>query len=803
MRILGPIITSRTIGESFLQLNDTITFAKKNNFNKIILNEPHPKSWMRFISLCKNNNITPIILYKNYNTSYVINNTKDMIHAIQAYNNNNNKNLNLKKINMNISNIIYPHSLFKKIFKKEGYALSDSKELYKKLKYFENITPMYDLSKFEFSFPKLGNIETIKKLIEKKEISLNEKIRLDRELKVVEKMGVSNYILNVKKIVDISKNNNIIVGPGRGSAVGSLITNKLDITKINPLDFNLYFERFLNLNRKQLPDIDLDIEAEKRNELISLLQKYYGKNRVAFVRTLSKMKYKSSIKKAEELLGYKPKIVLKSPIRTKENFILFKNSSKKDHEFFKLAYFLEGTNQAESTHAAGIIISDKDLNKILPLEQKEIPIIEWPMDDLGELNIEKFDILSLDTLSFLKKLNYKENFEKNMDENMLKLFSKGLTKGIFQLDSFSGKKIVQKIKPKSFDELSITIALNRPGPLDSGMVDDYITSHSENYLKKYLPETKGIIVYQEQIMFLAKEIGKLNFEESDLLRSALSKKKKNDIEKLKTKFISNAIKKIGKNKAEELFKKIENFSQYSFNKSHSIAYSFILKWLLEQKFNNPEKFFFTYINHKGLDIDVINECKIMNITISTPDIKIPNGLYKKNNIILPMVFINGMSNKQISTLKNNSINSIEDFFNFSYNNNFSRNLIEQIIKSGSLDKINRNRRSLLRRMTEYKKGQIPQIEDLKSSVFGERSEEHKQVETSEEMIIEYEIESIKYPLSVINNDKLSRSLIDKYFNYYNNINFAGYAYMNYLFDNSAIIKNKYYYKKPKKIIKEI
>ncbi len=801
MKILGPVITSRTIGESFLQINDVITYAKKNNFDKIILNEPHPKSWMRFILLCKKNNITPIILYKNDNTSFLINNTNDMIKAIKAYNND--TKLNLKKLNMSILNFIYPHPIFKNIIKKEGYALSDSKEVHKKLIYFENIKPEYDLEMFMFSFPKLGGLNTIKKFIEKKEINLDEKIRIDRELKVIEKMNVSNYILNVKKIVDISKKHNIITGPGRGSAVGSLITNKLDITKINPLDFNLYFERFLNVNRKQLPDIDLDIESDRRNELINLLQKYYGENRVAFIRTLSKMKYKSSIKKAEELLGFKPKIKIKSPIRDKENFILFKNASKEDNTFYKLAYFLEGVDQAESTHAAGVIISDKDLNNILPLENKSIPIIEWPMEDLTELGIEKFDILSLDTLSFLKKLDFKENYEKHIDEIILKKFSKGLTKGIFQLDSYSGKKIVQKIKPKSFDELSISIALNRPGPLDSGMVDDYITSHSEGYLKKLLPETKGIIVYQEQIMFLAKELGELNFEESDILRRALSKKRIQDIEKLKSKFIQNATAKIGKVKAQNLFEKIENFSQYSFNKSHSVAYSYILKWLLEEKFKNPEKFFFNYILHKGLDLDVINECKLLNISINHPDIYIPRGHYQKNSIVLPMTFINGISNKHIKLIENNSIKSIDDFFYFSYNNNFSRNLIEQTIKSGSLDKLDSNRRSLLRKMTEYKKGQIPQIEDLKSSVFGERSEDHKEVKISDEMIIEYEFESIKYPLSIMNNEKLSNSLINKYFNYYDNIYFTGYAYSNYLFDNSAIIKNKFYYKKPKKIIKEI
>jgi DNA polymerase-3 subunit alpha len=193
----------------------------------------------------------------------------------------------------------------------------------------------------------------------------------------------------------------------------------------------------------------------------------------------------------------------------------------------------------------------------------------------------------------------------------------------------------------------------------------------------------------------------------------------------------------------------------------------------------------------------------LGIKILNPDIEFPQGNFDEKEIMLPMSFISGVSNKIILSFQNIKFKTIDDFFHFVYNNNFSRNLVEQIIKSGALDKIDKNRRNLLRKMTEYKKGQLPEIEDLKSSVFGEKSEKHKEVETNEEMIIEYEFESIKYPLSIINNEKLSTSLIKKYFDYYENISFDGYAYKNYLFDNSAIIKNKYFYKKPKKIIKEI
>lgn len=801
MKILGPIITSRTIGKSYLQLKDAISYAKKNNFQKIILNEPHPKSWIRFILLCKINDIEPIILLNSGKTSYLITDNVSMMKAIKAYNKN--EILDLKKIRMNTGNIIYPHRILKELIKKEGYVLADSKELTKKMKYFENIISNIDLNKFKISFPNLGGDEELENEIKKNKISLDEKRRLDHELKVIKQMQVPNYILNVKKIVDIAKENQIIIGPGRGSSVGSLVVFKLGINKINPLDFNLYFERFLNINRKQLPDIDLDIESERRNELIEKLQGFYGRYNVAFIRTLSTMKYKSSIKKAQELLGYKPNIKISMPIRNQENFKKIKNASKEDNVFFRVAYFFEGMEQAESTHAAGVIISKNSLIDYIPLEIKEIPIIEWTMEDLKEIGVEKFDILSLDTLTFLKKLDYKENYEKHIEPKLLKKFSYGLTKGIFQLDSYSGKNIVKKIKPKNFDEISISIALNRPGPLESGMVEDYVTSHSEDFLKKILPETKGVIVYQEQIMFLAKKLGNLNFEESDILRRALSKKKTEEISKLKGKFIFNASKQIGKKSALDLFEKIENFSQYSFNKSHSVAYSYILKWLLEEKFNNPSKFFFNYILHKGIDIDVINECNYLGITILNPDIQKPKGDFQEKYIIIPMTFINGVSQKQISIFDKESFHSIDDFFHFVYGNNFSRTLIENIIKSGALDKLNNNRRNLLRKMTAYKKGQLPEIEDLKNSVFGERSQEHKEVNTNEYLIIEYEFESIKYPLSIINNEKLSKSIIKKYFNRYENIYFNGYAYNNYLFDNSGIIKNNFYYKKPKKIIKEI
>ena len=802
LKILGPIVTSKTIGESYLQLRDLFPFAKKYGFNCLVLCEPHPKSWIRFIYLSQKYKIKPIILYEASNEKFLLQDNKDIQKAIRHYNKLTD-NLNLKKVDLNLPYIKYPVEGLRKICKDtESVSIKESYKYQKDLNFFSQINTFYNLNDYKIKEYQVKN-QSLYNFFNQKNLSLEEKRRLNFELKTIEKLHVENYILTVKKLVDTAKKYGISIGPGRGSAVGSFLVYLLGITKVNPLKYDLLFERFLNEYRHELPDIDIDVDAEKRNELIKNLEKEIGKNRLGFIRTYATMKIKSAFKNAEKLLGYKATLEITSPIRKKENVEKAKTFSEKDKIFYTTAYYLEGLEIAESTHAAGLIISDDNLPDFLPIDRKEFLIVEWEMEDLKVLGIEKFDVLALDTLSFLRKLHAKEVYDNLNDSKNYALLSKGLTKGIFQLDSQLGKTLAKKIKPKSFEELVLLLSINRPGPLESGMIDQYLENTSPEYLKKIFSETNGVLVYQEQIMKLSQILGEFTPEESDLLRKAISKKEKDRISTFKDKFIQKASKKIGKSEAEQLFLHMENFAQYAFNKSHAAAYAHITYWLMQEKFNNTSKFFLEYIKQKGLDIDIINEAKILGVEINLPDLRYPDGVNEKYMLTLPMYCIKGIGKNIAQIFKNETFNNLEEFFNFSILKNINRSLVELIVKSGALDYLDKNRKKVLRNSTDLLKGKSQQLEEIKNILFGEKQKtSNKTVETSLEDYASYETETIGLPLTLMKQEGLSNTLIKKYLNN-EKIFFSGYVYRNFLVDKSAIMLSQIYNRNLKKLRKNI
>ncbi|MDO7975674.1 hypothetical protein M5Z94_02005 [Oceanotoga teriensis] len=801
MNVLGPVKTSLTIGKSYIQMRDLIQISKKMKIETIILKEPHPKSWMGFIFLCKINNIRPIIIYEKNDKNYLLKNEKDIILAIRDYNNV--YSINLEPINLSIPEIIYPCYELKNFFDdKENYSIEDYKKNYSQLKEISKIDINYNIEKINVGIPYIGNFEDLKKELSKNNLDENEIKILKEELKVIKELNVSNYILNVKKIIDIAKKNKISVGPGRGSAVSSYLVYKLGITKINPLKYDLLFERFLNIFRKELPDIDIDIDSTQRNYLITLLEKYYGKYKIAQIRTYSTMKFKSVLKKLKDNFEYIP--YLKNPIRSSENYELYKKSDSKTKEILKIAYYFEGLETAESTHAAGIIISNKDLRGILPIDFKEFPIIEYQMEDLKKLNIEKFDILSLDTLNFLKMIQAKETFDELQNTYIYDGISKGLTKGIFQLESKLGRKVSLKIKPKKFEDLILLIAMNRPGPLESGMLDEYLDNSSPDFLKKIFPETNGVIVYQEQIMKLGQKIGGLDKNESDLLRKAVAKKDLHKLSPIKNKFIKNASQKIGEENSIRIFSKIEMFAQYAFAKSHASAYAHISYWIAEEKFKNPSKFVFNYIKLRGLNTDIINECSFLNTKIYNPSLKYPKGFYSQEYIFPPISCIKGIGKNIEELFSNYNIKNFEEFINICISKKITRNIIEILIRSGALDFININRKMFLRESTKLLRGELEELKEIESSVFGNTiTEDTKEIKTTIEDLIIYETETIGLPLSQNKLNNLSNELHKKYLSN-KTFNIIGYAYKNFIFDSSGIIYDKkIYHKVPTKIIKKI
>ncbi|GAB6188767.1 DNA polymerase III subunit alpha [Marinitoga arctica] len=760
MKILGPVVTSKSIGESYIQLRDLIPLAKKFHYDGIALLESHPKSWITFITLCNKYKLKPIILFEKDNKVFIPKNSKDLRSIIKLYNNINVTKLNYIDKKLILNKIVYPTKRFSELINdingdyiKKDYDIKNyvDKTLYN---YLSTINFDYNLSEFRIDIPKMGGFkklyETILPLISK--LPDNYVERLKNELEIIKKLDVSDYILSVKKVIDISKRVGSLLGPGRGSAVGSLVVYLLGITLIDPIKYNLYFERFLNVSRQELPDIDIDVESEKREIIIEELSKEFE---ISHIKTYVRMKSKSVFKKIKEILKSDYSKKFKKPIRSSENTHLFKNIETRD--YYILAFYLEGIEIAESVHAAGIILSNEKIKEKIPLDlSRKIPITLWEMNELKDIGIEKFDLLSLDTLSLLKKFDFKysrETFNNLNNKKVYDFISKGFTEGIFQLESKLAKNLAKNLKPKNFDELYILLALNRPGPLNSGMFDEYLEGSSKEYLKKLLPETKGVIIFQEQVMFLAQKLGGLTPHESDNFRKAIAKKNIDQIENLKNKFIINASKIIGIDEATKLYKKIENFAQYAFNKSHSVAYAHLSYWLAELKTSQPEKFYLEYIKYKGLNFSLFNEINAIKIKVFTPNINFPTGLYKKGEIILPLRIIKGVGEfaekKILEDIQKNGIyTSFENFIKRSKNMGITRNIIEQTIKSGAFDIFDNNRRKLLRRISEIERTASDTSKKILSNVFGENIKNNdKKITTSRDDIIKFEKEVYGFSIS--------------------------------------------------------
>lgn len=759
MKILGPVVTSKSIGESYIQLRDLIPISKRLGYNGIVLYENHPKSWISFVNLCNQYKITPYILFEKDNKIYFPKNSTELKKLIRIYNGES-EDLPFFEKNLVFKKIVYPTNQFSKIINniegdyiRKNYPL----EYYVNEKLFNEIinnTPNYNISDFYIGIPKLGGFkklyESILPIISKLPDKYVERLKI--ELETIRKLDVSDYILTVKKIIDIAKQTGSLVGPGRGSAVGSLIVYLLGITLIDPIKYNLYFERFLNESRKELPDIDIDVESSKREQIIEELSNNF---QIAQVRTYVRMKNKSVFKKIKEILNVDFSNEFSKSIRSPENMKLYNNPKYKD--YYTLSFYLEGIEIVESVHAAGIILTDKILKNEIPLDfSRNIPITLWEMDELKSIGIEKFDLLSLDTLSFLREFNFhytKEHFINLNNNKAYNIISQGYTEGIFQLESKLAKKLAKKLKPDSFEKLYILLALNRPGPLNSGMFDEYIHGTSKDYLKNLLPETNGVIIFQEQVMYLAQKLGNLSPSESDDFRKAISKKEINKIIHLKKKFISNASKIIGENEANLLFEKIENFAQYAFNKSHSVAYAHLTYWIAELKGLYPEKFYLEYIKYKGISFDLFNEIKSMKININLPNIMIPKGTFNDKSITLPLRVIKGVGEFAEKTIyediqKYGKYSNFENFIIRAKEFGITRNIIEQLIKAGAFDVFDKNRRRLIRKISEIEMNASESSKKILSNVFGENiSDDNKKIITTKEDIKNFEKEVFGFIIS--------------------------------------------------------
>ncbi|MEE8300417.1 MAG: DNA polymerase III subunit alpha, partial [Desulfatiglandales bacterium] len=483
--------------------------------------------------------------------------------------------------------------------------------------------------------------------------------RLVYELKMISEMGFASYFLIVADFIDYARRSGIPVGPGRGSAAGSLAAYALQITDIDPIKHGLLFERFLNPGRISMPDIDIDFCIRNRDRVIDYVSEEYGRENVSQIITFGTMKARAVIRdvarslnmsyaEADRIAKLIPEgisITLDEAIEAEPQLKAMEQGTDDERRLLRISRSLEGLTRHASTHASGIVISDRPLVEYLPLfkgPNGEV-MTQYTMDQVAQLGLIKFDFLGLKTLTVIQdtvdlikettgQLVNLDEIEMGDDETF-RLTSEGKTTGVFQLESSGMKELLRNLKPGVFEDLVASVALYRPGPLGSNMIDDFIKrKHGEiqitfplPQLEEILKETYGIIVYQEQVMRIAQIIANYTLEEADLLRQAISKKKPDEMARQKERFLAGATQGGSDiNKARRVYELIEKFGGYGFNKSHSVAYAMIAYWTAYLKAHYPVQFMAALLTEdmgsQDKTIKNIAECKEVDILILPPDI---------------------------------------------------------------------------------------------------------------------------------------------------------------------------------------
>jgi DNA polymerase III subunit alpha len=561
--------------------------------------------------------------------------------------------------------------------------------------------------------------------------------QLELEINCILEMGFAGYFLVVSDFILWAKKEGIPVGPGRGSAAGSLVAYSLYITEIDPIRYSLLFERFLNPERVSLPDIDVDFCIFGREKVIEYVCQKYGRDKVAQIVTFGTLKAKAAIKDVGRALGlsyaetdrvaklvpaprqgfdYPLAEALKMEKRLKEY------AEGEGKELIDLAMKLEGLSRHTSTHAAGLVIADKPIVEYLPLMvDKDGQIVtQFSMNWVEKIGLVKFDFLGLKTLSVIDEaLRLVDVLQGHTeagthwldinkipldDEKTYRLISAGRTIGVFQLESSGITEMVTRLKPNCFEDLVAILALYRPGPLDAGMVDHYINRkhgreqvrYLHSSLESILKDTYGIILYQEQIMQIARDMAGYSLAEADMLRRAMGKKKPEEMAKQRKFFLEGAKKRnIPEPVAVEVFDQMETFARYGFNRSHSVAYAMISYQTAYLKAHYPRQFLAALMTFEMSDTDKtlknLNECHQMKIRVLPPHVN-SGGIgfsVVEKDILYGLAAIKGVGEKIIETVveerKNGPYAGLLDFCIRIGGNGLNRRVIESLIKSGAFD----------------------------------------------------------------------------------------------------------------------
>ncbi|MBD0889660.1 DNA polymerase III subunit alpha [Lactobacillus gasseri] len=561
--------------------------------------------------------------------------------------------------------------------------------------------------------------------------------RLDYELKVINEMGFDDYFLIVWDVMNFAHSVHITTGPGRGSAAGSLVSYALRITEVDPLEYNLLFERFLNPARQQMPDIDLDIPDNRRDEVIKYMFEKYGMNHAAQILTFGTLAAKQVLKDVCRVFGLnkvetyrwldaiphaKGKITLAEAYQKSKELQLLVNTNTFSKILFATAEHLENLPRHYSIHAAGLVITDDSLAEIVGLQAGPLGI---PVTQQTKLNVESLGLLKIDFLG-LRNLTILGNIiaalksegveiDPNQiplnDQETLALFQRGDTDAVFQFESDGIKRVLEQLHPDSFEDIVAVNALYRPGPMNN--IGHFINrkhgkervQYPDPSLKKILGPTYGVLVYQEQVMQTAQVLVGFSLGEADLLRRAMSKKNADVIQKEREKFIQGAVK-LGRRKevAEQVYDYIAQFANYGFNRSHAVAYSKIAFWLAYFKVHYPGAFYLSLLNsnigNRNKIAQYLMQAQEAGIKTLPPDIENSQADFSLENgkILVGLKAIRGLRSdllKQILEIKR-PIKSMTDFLWKIDNNLLSADAIANLIKAGAFDRLAPNRNELLK-----------------------------------------------------------------------------------------------------------
>jgi DNA polymerase-3 subunit alpha len=559
--------------------------------------------------------------------------------------------------------------------------------------------------------------------------------RTEYELGVIAQMGFNGYFLIISDFINWGKDQGIVFGPGRGSAAGSIISYALKITELDPLLYDLLFERFLNPDRISMPDVDIDIQDTRRNEVIEYCTQKYGKERVANIVTFGRMAARNAVRDVARVLqvpyAEADRFAKMIPPPVQGNHIPLATSLIKDHdlkheyetnetarEVFDLAVQMEGTVRSHGVHAAGVVIAPDDIVYYAPLEmaQKGVVATQYPMGPIEELGLLKMDFLGLSNLTIIKnalriiKRVYGNDIDINTlplnDEKTYQLFQRGDTTGVFQFESAGMKRYLRELKPTVFDDIIAMGALYRPGPMQ--FIDDFIAgkhgrkeiTYPHESMKNALKNTYGVLVYQEQVMQISKEVCGFSGGEADTLRKAIGKKKIDMMRKMKARMIEGAQEVSGIEPAlmEEFWKRLEDFAAYCFNKSHAACYALISYQTAYLKAHYPSAFMAAlmtsdYDDTERLSIE-ITECKRMGLTVQSPDVNESFSEFavvpETGQIRFGMTAIKnvgGAAVDEILRARNEAqFISLEDFLQRVNCRTVNRKALESLIKAGAFDR---------------------------------------------------------------------------------------------------------------------